>query len=334
MTDNESNPRAPRWPGLGGPGRALAVPDPAATHDPGRAVGVAAAVGAFVTWGLFPLYFIGMGDLPALEILAYRLFWSLPTMILVVFALQKGRALIEALKQPKTLAVLFVTTLLIAVNWGVYIYATTSGQVLAASLGYYINPLVNMALGVVILGERLTRRQTAAIALAAVGVGLQVVAVGALPWISLVLALTFGFYGLLRKRADADPVAGLTVEVTLVFPMALVYLAWIQGGQAWSEGAGPLAYLALAGPLTAAPLLLFAVGARRLMLSTVGAIQFIGPTLQFSIGVATGERVAPLTAFAFVFIWAGFALYVWDARRKERELRRARRAESARAAAA
>jgi chloramphenicol-sensitive protein RarD len=212
--------------------------------------------------------------------------------------------------------VLAATTLLIAVNWGLYIWAVQAGRVLEASLGYFVNPLVNVAFGVGFLGETLRPRQRVAFLVAGAGVVVLVVATGAFPWIALVLAGTFGLYGLLRKQADVEPVGGLFAETALLAPPAIAVLAWLawRGEGAFGRTARETALLALAGVITSVPLLAFGAAVRRLKLSTLGVVQYLAPTGQFLLAVlAFGEPFGRAQAFAFGCIWTALGLYTWDA---------------------
>jgi chloramphenicol-sensitive protein RarD len=228
------------------------------------------------------------------------------------------------MRQPKTLAWLFLSSLLIACNWVVFIWAVTSGRLLEASLGYYINPLVSMAAGAVIFRERIDRIGAAAIVLALVGVAVQAVALGQLPWVSLVLAFSFGGYGVVRKQVAADAQTGFLVETLLVGLVAVAYIAWL-AGQGASHFGDPLtaAWLVACGPITAIPLVLFSWAARRVPLSLMGFLQFISPTISFFIGLAQGEPFTPARALSFAFIWAGAAVFLFGAWRRSRQISRA-----------
>ena len=288
---------------------------------PARAA-LLSAVGCYVLWGFMPLLFMGQAALgfSAPEILSHRALWSvLIAGALVLFAGQSGQVR-AVLRQPKTLAWLTLATALIAVNWGLYVWATTHHATLEASLGYYINPLLNMVVGLWLFREKIDRWGWVAIGLAAVGVLLQALALGRPPWISLALALSFGAYGIIKKRIPVDAQAGLFIECLLLLPFGLVFVIWLQtqglghGFATW-EGFG---WALLNGPMTVVPLVLFAWAARRMPLSTMGFIQFLAPTLQFAIGVATGEAFTPLRGVSFAFIWLGAGVFaaaaLWRAR--------------------
>ena len=220
------------------------------------------------------------------------------------------------MRAPGTLPRLAASALLISSNWLVYIWAVNSEHVLQASLGYFINPLVTVLLGVLFQGERLTRRQVLAVAIAAAGVGALVVRTGQLPWVSLSLAITFGLYGLIRKRVPVDAVAGLLAEVGVLAPLALLYLGWLERSGAAHFLAGPrqTALLAASGAITAIPLIWFALGVQRLRLTTVGLLLYLNPTVQFAIAVfAFGEPFTPSHAIAFGCIWISLAIYTAEA---------------------
>jgi chloramphenicol-sensitive protein RarD len=292
---------------------------PVATADPhvaaARARGVAAAFAAYLAWGALPLYLKSLQGIPAPEILAHRIAWSVP--LLAALLLARGRlGLLRAALAPRTRWLLAASTLLIAANWLLYIWAVGAGRILEASLGYFVNPLVNVLLGVTLLGERLSRRQAAAVALAAAGVAVLVIRAGTLPWVSLALALSFGLYGLVRKRAGLDPAAGLLAETALLAPAAVAWLAWLwlQGTGAFGQEAGRSLLLAAAGVVTALPLVWFAMGVQRLRLSTMGVIQYVAPTGQFLLAVLRyGEPFTPAHALAFGCIWAALGIFSWDA---------------------
>jgi chloramphenicol-sensitive protein RarD len=281
-----------------------------------QATGVAAAAGSYLIWGLFPLYFRALAGVPAPEVLAHRILWSSVFMVLVVSAARRWGDVLRQLRVPGTLPTLAASALLISTNWLVYIWAVHQGHVVEASLGYFVNPLVSVLLGVVFLHEPLSRRQAAAVALAAAGVLVLLVQAGRPPWVALTLAGTFGLYGLLRKRARVDPLAGLLAEVCMLLPLAGAWLGWLWLGGTAHFGAGARVTLLLgaSGVVTAVPLLLFAVGVGRLRLSTVGLLQYLNPTAQLLIAVfAFGEPFGAGHLVAFGCIWASLALYTADA---------------------
>jgi chloramphenicol-sensitive protein RarD len=268
---------------------------------------------AYAMWGLFPIYFKALQDIPPIEILLHRIVWSL-VFLTIVLAWRKQWAWIgSVLRQPKVLAGFAASALLLSTNWFIYIWAVNNGRVVDASLGYFINPLVNVLLGFLLLHERLRLGQWAAVALAGAGVAWLTWQGGHPPWIGLGLALSFGFYGLLRKTAALGALEGLSLETLILFPFAMGYLVILTLGNHNAFAGAPLSsqwLLAAAGPITAIPLLLFAAGARRISLSLLGLLQYIGPTLQLLLGVWLyhepfgGARLA-----GFAMIWAALALY-------------------------
>ena len=277
--------------------------------------GLTAALGAYVIWGLMPLYLLLVRSVPAFEFVGWRIIWTLPLCLLIALLRKQWPELRAAFAHRRTLGWLALSATLIAVNWVVYVWAIQNGQVYAASLGYYINPLVNVLLGTMLLGERLTRRQWIAVALAAIGVSL--LAAGALTtlWISLTLALSFGSYGLIRKQVAVGAVPGLTIESTLLlvpsFGVALYY-AQTEGSSFAVSTELSLAIMA-GGAFTAFPLLLFAIAARKLPYSTLGFIQFLAPSIVFILGLTVfGEELNPAQAACFACIWAAAAVFAWD----------------------
>jgi chloramphenicol-sensitive protein RarD len=268
---------------------------------------------AYGLWGVLPLYFKAIADVAAVDIVAHRILWSLPFLAALI-AISRGWAKVrDVLASRRTLGILAVTALLIGGNWLLYVYAVTSGHILAASFGYYLNPLANVLLGRFVLKERLSRLQWTAVAIA--GAGISVLAAGALGqlWISLTLCVSFALYGLLRKVVSADAVTGLGIETALLFPLALGWLAWRMniGAPAFGSGTTEAGLLVLAGIVSTTPLLLFTAAARRLPYSTLGMLQFLAPTLQFLIAVLLyGEPFTRSHAVAFAAIWTALALYV------------------------
>ncbi len=294
-------------------------PQPVSARFPdGALAGVSSALGCFAFWGLFPIYFKLLQHVPALEVLAHRILGSAVLLVLVlVLARRQGPLLLATFRNGRHLRFYLLTTLLISVNWLLYIWAVQTGRILEASLGYYINPLVNVVLGVLFLSERLNPRQWSAVAIAGAGVLALVIGHGVFPWISLSLALSFGGYGLLRKKAGHAAMLGLCVETTLMAPVALLWLATLagrgQGALGMGDGHTDLLLLA-AGPITVVPLLLFLQATQRLRLSTVGLIQYLTPTLQFLLAVAVyHEPFTRVHLMAFGCIWLALALYSIDA---------------------
>jgi chloramphenicol-sensitive protein RarD len=299
---------------------------PQAARRPSAATGLLAAITAFLIWGLFPLYLKPLSGVPALQIMAHRIVWC----CLLVFAWLAVRgelpAVRRALADPGTRLRLVASAALISVNWLIYVWAVTHEHTVDASLGYFINPLLNVVLGVFVLDERLNRAQWIAVTLAAVGVIYLTVATGRPPWIALTLATSFGLYGLIRKVVAVEAVPGLATETLLLAPFAVAFLLWCQ-----AQGSGALGHLSTgvdalllgSGLITALPLALFAFGARLIPLSTLGLLQYVGPTLQFLIGVLVFHEPFPrVRAVGFVLIWAALAVYaadgLWRSRKRGR----------------
>jgi len=281
--------------------------------------GLVLAIGAYGIWGVLPLYFHVLAHVPALQILAHRVVWSVLFLGVLVFALGRAGDIWRAARG-RTLLLLCASAALIAINWFVYIWSVETDHVLEASLGYFINPLVNVALGMLVLGERLRRWQGVAIAVAGAGVLAMAVSGGGAILISLSLAFSFGFYGLVRKVVAIDSLGGLTVETLLLVPLAAVWLFYTtgQGTSGFGVSAGQNALLLAAGVITATPLLMFAAAARLLPLSMMGLLQYIAPTIQFLVALMLGEPLRPVHMIAFPLIWAGCALYAWDSIRAAR----------------
>ncbi|AQR74711.1 EamA family transporter RarD [Sphingomonas sp. LM7] len=289
------------------------------SSQPGAA-GLAFGVGSYTLWGVLPLYIHLLKGVPALQVLAHRVLWSLLLLAILILVLRRARGIIAAARG-RTLLLLVGSALMIAINWIVYIWAVQNAHVLEASLGYFINPLVNVALGFAFLGERLRRLQGVAIGIAALGVVVLAASGGGALWISLLLATSFGIYGLLRKIAPIDALGGLTVETLLLAPFSIALL--LHASQAGTNAFGTSPHLdwllVLAGVVTAAPLLLFAAAARRLPLATLGLLQYIAPTLQFAEAVLIfGEPMQTAHIVTFGLIWTGCALYAFDAIRAVR----------------
>ena len=285
------------------------------------------AFGCYVIWGFMPLLFMGQAAVgfDSLEILAHRALWAVAVAGLLVLLARQGGQVVGVLTSPKTLGWLAVSTTLIAINWGLYVWATTHGATLEASLGYYINPLLNMIVGLWLFREKIDRWGWIAIGLAAIGVLIQTAALGRPPWISIVLAISFASYGVIRKRVPIDAQAGLLVECLLLAPFGLAWVLWLQHTGAGVAFDSPVntAWAMLNGPVTVIPLALFAWSARRLPLSTLGFIQFLAPTLQFAVGVWAGEALTPLRVLSFVFIWGGAGVFAAAALFRHRAAREA-----------
>jgi chloramphenicol-sensitive protein RarD len=288
--------------------------------------GFTAAASAFAIWGLFPLYFHSLQQVSPLQVIAHRVVWS--CMFVLVWMAMRGElsTLRATLVNRSVVWRLAVSATLITINWVVYVWAVMNGHVVESSLGYFINPLVNVLLGVAVLSERLTRAQWTAVALAAAGVAYLTVVAGSPPWIALTLAFSFGTYGLIRKVVKVESLPGLATETLVLFPFALTYLFWCETAGTGAMGhAGPVisALLIGSGPLTAIALFLFGYGARLLPYSTVGVLQYIAPTLQLACGVfAFHERFERTRAVGFALIWAALLVYagegLWLSHKRQR----------------
>jgi len=275
--------------------------------------GILQAALAFACWGAFPLYFKTLQAVPPLEMMAHRIVWSCGFVALLLAAQRRWSWIGPAFADRRLLAGCAASAALIALNWFLYIWAVVNGRIVEASLGYFINPLVNVLLGALVLKERLRAGQQLAVGVAALGVAWLTWQAGALPWIALALAASFGLYGLLRKTAPLGALEGLAMETLLLGPLAALALLWLalQGQSAFVQGSpGLQALVVAAGPITAIPLLLFAAGARRIPLSLLGILQYIGPTLQLLVGVwLFHEPFEPARRIGFIAIWAALALY-------------------------
>lgn len=280
------------------------------------AAGVFYALLAYLSWGLMPIYWKSVATVPAVQLIAHRVVWSVLVLALIISVFRRWAALWATLRNPRHLALLFVTALLVSVNWLVFVWSVQHHRVLESSLGYYINPLVNVVLSMMFLHERLRRWQWAAVGLALLGVLNLVVQLGVLPWVSLALAGTFSIYGLLRKVAPVDGLTGLAVETLLLLLPALAYLLFIssQGEGAFLAGDGRLdGLIMLSGWATALPLLWFANAARRLRYTTVGFFQYLAPTCQFLLAVlAYDEPFTHTHLLTFTCIWLALLVYSLD----------------------
>ncbi|NDL69310.1 EamA family transporter RarD [Vreelandella alkaliphila] len=283
--------------------------------DPEAVKGVMFGLTAYTMWGCFPLFFALFDGVPAFEVLTHRILWSCLFLVGLISLLRRWQPVVAALVEPKRLGRVLACALLIAFNWGLYIYAVESKQVLQASLGYFLTPLVNVALGVLVLREVMTRLQLVALGLASLAIAIQFVMLGELPWISLLLALSFGSYGLFRKQVLLDGLSGLFVETLLLLPLALMALTWLnwQGESHFIHNVPMSALLVVSGVLTALPLMAFAGAARRLRLATLGFLMYINPSIQFLIAIAIfGEPLGIIQLATFIMIWTGLALYSWS----------------------
>lgn len=292
--------------------------DARVSYDADTRNGVLCGVLAFAMWGAFPIYFKIATGVDALEMLAHRIVWAVPFGLIIVLARRQWPEVMRALRDRRTLGYLCLSAAFISVNWLVYIWAVQNERIFQASLGYYINPLLLVFAGYLFLGERLRRAQWAAVALATAGVAVLAISGGEFPAVSLVLAMSFTIYGLIRKRVVVGAMPGLFIETIVLLPVAATYLMWVivNGSAAFTASNPTLAILLLlAGPLTVLPLLFFAIAARRLRLATIGFLQFIGPTGQFMVGIYYGETLSTADLVCFTLIWLAVALFVFDALR-------------------
>lgn len=283
--------------------------------------GFLAALAAFVLWGISPIYFKFLAPATAFEVSLHRALWACLFVGLWLLAAKRFSEVRALFGQPRIILILAVTSLLIAFNWFVYAWVVMDGNIAEASLGYFINPLVNVLLGFVFLRERLNRLRWFAVALAALGVLNQIIVVGSFPFVALSLAFTFAFYGLLRKLVAAEAGPGLFIETLVLSPFILIGIFWLQHigqGQALNNGWALIALLAFGGLFTAIPLFLFSYGARRLDLATLGLIQYVAPSLQFALAILFGETFTWQMLLTFGLIWSGLVVYSWDLRRQMR----------------
>ncbi len=280
-------------------------------------------------WGSMPVYLLLVHDVPALEYVAWRTFFTLPLCLFFVWRFGRGEELRRTVRNRRTVRTLVASSAMIAVNWFFYVWAIQNEYVYAASLGYYILPLNMMLLGMLFLGERLSRWQWVAVGLAAIGVA--ALATGALTtlWLSLLLGMTFGIYGLLRKTVAAGPLVGLTVESMILLPLVLAYLVWLDragGGLAFGRDALETFAIVMGGPMTAVPLILFATAARALPYTVIGFLQFSSPTIVFLLGLTVfGEELVLAQLICFIAIWTAATIFSWDMWRRAREKRAAAR---------
>lgn len=282
--------------------------------------GLAAALTAYVCWGLLPLYFYVLGDVPSLELVGWRVVFTMPVCLAIIWARKQAGELRAAFANPRLLAQLLLSALLIGSNWLIFLLAINNGQALATSLGYYINPLMNVLLGTLFLGERLSRVQWAAVALAGAGIALLLAGAVETLVVALSLACSFTAYGFVRKHTQVSAVPGLTIETTLLLvPAVIIVILAANSAQGTSMGSGGYtpALIMGTGIATAIPLMLFAVAARALPLSTLGFVQFLSPTISFVLGLTVfGETLDTTRLACFGLIWAAIALYSWDMLRR------------------
>lgn len=293
-------------------------------------IGGLAAASGYTFWGFTVIFYKQLMHVLPYEVLAHRTIWSVVLTATLILVFGRWHSFVAALKNRRLVLTLVATSLIIGSNWFVFIYSINESRVLETSLGYYINPLISVLIGVAFLSEKLTRPQIVAVVLAALGVIVMTVDFGEVPWISLFLAVTFAIYGYLRKITRVDPLEGLLIEVLILSPIALVYLVYAEGHGGTSlmhTDALTLFLLALTGPMTTIPLFLFNFGAQRIRLATLGLMQYLAPTVQLIIAVwMYGELLTDTHIATFGLIWTGLALFSWDTWRRERELRRMARA--------
>ncbi|GAA4887860.1 EamA family transporter RarD [Ferrimonas pelagia] len=280
------------------------------------------AIAAYLMWGIAPLYFHAVSDVPADEILMHRVIWSFGLVFGLAWFSGQMKEVRALLKLPRKLALLGVTSVLVASNWLIFIWAVTNDHVLDASLGYFINPLLNVALGMLVLNERPGRLQLFAVLIAAVGVLIQLIQFGSVPWISLALAGSFGCYGLLRKQINLQATTGLLVETALLLPLALLYWFWLDTPTAdLTQNAASLnGLLIAAGVVTTLPLLAFSAAAIRIPFYLLGMLQYIGPCMMFGLALTLfGEQLDAAQSWTFAFIWAALLLLIFDGLNKARQ---------------
>lgn len=291
-------------------------------------VGLLCGIAAYAMWGLFPIYLKALDGAGAMEILAHRILWSAPFGAIILFIRRQWPEVFTASTQPRVLLMLAISALAIAGNWGIYVWAVVNDKVLQASLGYYINPLMYVAVGVVVLRERLRKPQLAAVVLATAGVLVLTFGVGEFPFASVALAILFTAYGYIRKTTPVGAMPGLFIETVILSPVALLYLLWLMNAGTAAflhQGTAMDILLLLAGPVTVIPLVFFALAARRLRLSTLGFLQYIGPTGQFFLGIYYGEEFTTAHAICFGLIWTALLIFSVDAVRANRAEKRERK---------
>ena len=285
---------------------------PSANDHPHEGAGILFAGAAYTIWGFVPLYWRLLADVSPLEITVHRVLWCALFTVLVTLGRRRIRHIIAILRNSKLFALLAITSLLISANWTLFIWCVSTHRLVEASLGYYLTPLVSIALGIALLGERVSKVRLFAIGLASAAVVIKAIEVGVFPWVAPALALSFGFYGYLRKLTPVDSIDGLTIETVLLFPITASIVAYFLatgtgalGTTSWTRDA----LLVLAGPVTAAPLVLFAAGARRIRMSTLGFLQYLSPSITLVVAtLMLGERFQRVDAITFAFVWAALLL--------------------------
>jgi len=292
-------------------------------------LGALAALSAYTSWGLFPLFFRLLGDVSPYIVVGHRVIWSALMVALFLIIAKRMDEIKAVFKSKKVMMLLAASTVAISINWAIFVGATGTENVLSVSFGYFVTPLVNVALGMVLLGERQNKLQTAAIAIATVAVAVQAIGLGGVPWISLALAASFAFYGYFRKTVDVGAAPGLLIETLMIMPFAIVLLAVM--GPAYpiaTPEAGLLIWflLFMSGPLTAGPLILFSFGAKRLRMTTIGIFQYIAPSMHFVLAVwLLGEPLNEARLFSFVLIWISLAVFTYDSFTRQRQAARDRK---------
>lgn len=297
---------------------------PLSPQEAERRAGFIAAALAYVMWGFLPLYLKVLAFADVREVLAQRILWSVPAALLAVFVMsgmRRGLGELSAAFNPRMLGTLTLSACFIFFNWGIYVWLVLHERVIESALAYFLAPLVAVAVGTIFFGEKISTWQVAALGLATAGVIAQGFALGAPPWMALALCATWSAYAVIRKRAPVPAATGLMIETLVLAPVAIGLLVWTQrdlGALAASDGWGHAILLAVAGPITALPLMLFAFGARRVTFVSLGLLQFLAPSLQFATGIAFGEPFTPLRAVSFALIWAGLGFFAWDTLRRAR----------------
>ncbi|MEQ5787037.1 EamA family transporter RarD [Erythrobacter sp. NFXS35] len=305
----------------------MAASAPSSSTGQSAPSGLAPAIGAYLIWGFLPLYLLLVKAVPPFEFVGWRIIWTLPLCLVIVAVRRQFPELVAALKSPRALLALLASAMLIGTNWFIYVWAIMEGQVYATSIGYYLNPLINVLLGTLFLGEKLSRRQWLAVGVA--GLAVVLLAAGALTslWISLSLAFSFAFYGLVRKQVSVGSLPGLTIEsAILLLPASAVALWYASGPQGSSFGQDTFLSLAIvfSGVATAVPLLMFALAARRMDYSTLGFIQYLAPTIVFILGLTVFRQpLEPAKLLSFVLIWIAVGIFVYDLWAKRRSSRKA-----------
>ena len=286
------------------------------TLDKTAREGVIAGLAAYLMWGVLPVYFMTVAAVEPTEVLVHRIIWAVPFGGLILTLRHQWPEVWRALTHRRMLGWLSISTLFIGMNWFVYIWAIQDGRILETSLGYYINPLTNILVGVWLFGERLRRFQMVAVTLAAIGVLVLTISAGEVPWVALFLAVSFTVYAAIRKRVVIGGMPGLFVETVLLLPLALIWFGYLYSSSqmVFASGTGSMTFwLVMAGPITVLPLLCFALAARRVTLTTIGFMQFLAPTLQFGTGIYYGETLTTAHLICFTFIWSAVAFFIYDA---------------------